>query len=294
MGKIRFYIKIARPHQYIKNGFVFLPLFFGHKLGDPYAVLKTVYAFFAFSLAASSVYIFNDIRDIDEDKSHPVKKFRPLAVGKLSKREAFFSLFFLLFCSLCVTVLFLPISCLTVLVFYLLLNFFYSLGLKHISIVDITIIAFGFVLRVLVGGFAADVPPSHWILLMSFLLALLLSLAKRRDDLLLARGENSSTKVVNGYSLNFVSTGMVIMASVTIVSYILYTVSPEVVSKHNSRNLYFTSFWVILGILRFMQITFVHKKTGPPTNVLLKDLFLQAIIILWLLSFFILFYMNGH
>jgi decaprenyl-phosphate phosphoribosyltransferase len=294
MGKIDSYIRLARPHQYMKNGFVFLPLFFGYKLGDPHAVWETFCAFFVFSLAASSVYIFNDIQDIDEDKRHPVKKLRPLASGKLSRTEAVFSVFFLLISSISLAVLLLPTSCLIVLGGYLLLNLFYSLGLKHVSILDITIIAFGFVLRVLAGGLAADVQPSHWIILMSFLLSLFLSLAKRRDDLLLAQRENGATKYTNGYSLEFISTGMVVMASVTIVSYILYTVSPEVVSKHNSQNLYLTSFWVILGILRFMQITFVHERSGSPTYILLRDLFLQAIIILWLFTFFILFYINGH
>ena len=294
MGKIDSYIRLARPHQYIKNGFIFLPLFFGYKLGDPQAVWNTFCAFFAFSLAASSVYIFNDIQDIDEDRRHPVKKLRPIASAKLSRSEAFFPLGLLLVSSLTLSVLFLPPSCLIVLGGYLLLNLFYSLGLKHVSVLDITIIAFGFVLRVLAGGMAADVRPSHWIILMTFLLALFLSLAKRRDDLLVAQRENDATKYTDGYSLEFVSAGMVVMASVTIVSYILYTVSPEVVSRHNSQNLYLTSFWVILGILRFMQITFVHEKTGSPTNVLLKDLFLQAIIILWLFTFFIMFYMNGH
>jgi 4-hydroxybenzoate polyprenyltransferase len=294
MGKINSYIRLARPHQYIKNSIVFLPLFFGYKLGDPHAVWETFCAFCAFSLAASSVYIFNDIRDIDEDKRHPAKKMRPLASGKLSRKESVFPLFFLLISSISLAVLTLSAPCLTVLSLYLLLNLFYSLGLKHVPVIDITIIAFGFVLRVLAGSFAADVRSSHWIILMSFLLSLFLSLAKRRGDLLLEQRENGTAKFTDGYSLDFVSTGMVVMASVTIVSYILYTVSPEVVSKHNSRGLYLTSFWVILGILRFMQITFVHEKTGSPTHVLSKDLFLQAIIILWLITFFILFYINGH
>ena len=294
MDKIRFYISIVRPHQYIKNGFVFLPLFFGYKLGDPSAVWKTVCAFVVFCLAASSVYVFNDIQDIEEDKRHPVKKERPLASGQLRRTEAVYTLLFLLFFSLVLSALFLPASFFIVLVVYLLLNALYSLWLKNISVLDITIIAFGFVLRVMAGGFAADVRVSHWILLMSFLLALFLSLAKRRDDLLLIKSENGSTKYNDGYSLNFVSTGMIIMAAVTIVSYILYTVSPEVVSKHNSQYLYLTSFWVVLGILRFMQITFVHGRTGSPTHVLLKDFFLQAIIVLWLFTFFILFHINGH
>jgi hypothetical protein len=132
--------------------------------------------------------------------------------------------------------------------------------------------------------------PTHWLVLMTFLLALFISLAKRRDDLLLARSGNSGRKSLDGYNLEFVSGAMMIMAAVTIVSYILYTVSPDVIQKHGSTHLYLTSFWVIIGLLRYMQITFVREASGAPTQVLLKDPFLHVVLVLWLISFVIFIY----
>ena len=293
-SKIESYIKLARPHHYIKNGLIFLPLFFGYKLEDPQAVWKAFLAFAGFCLAASSAYVFNDIQDVEEDRRHPQKKDRPLASAIISKSEASIFLFLLFFSSLSVSALLLNTAYLPILGGYLLLNFVYSLGLRHISILDIAVIAFGFVLRILAGSVVVGVQASHWILLLTFLLALFLSLSKRRDDLLLAQGGNDTRKSLDGYNIEFVTTSMVIMASVIFVTYILYTVSPEVVSKHNSKYLFLTSFWVITGILRFMQLTFVHKKGGSPTEILLRDLFLQAIIILWLLTCFIILYVSRY
>jgi decaprenyl-phosphate phosphoribosyltransferase len=293
-SKIESYIKLARPHHYIKNGFVFLPLFFGYKLEDPQALWKAFLAFAGFCLAASSAYVFNDIQDVEEDRRHPQKKVRPLASAIISKSEAFIFLSLLLFSALSVSALLLNTAYLPILGGYLLLNFVYSLGLRHISILDIAVIAFGFVLRVLAGSVVVDVRPSQWIILMTFLLALFLSLSKRREDLLIAQGGNDARKSLDGYNIEFVTISMVIMASVIFVTYILYTVSPEVISKHNSKYLFLTSFWVITGILRFMQLIFVHKKGGSPTEILLQDLFLQAIIILWLLTCFIILYVSRY
>ncbi|MCP4351291.1 MAG: decaprenyl-phosphate phosphoribosyltransferase [Desulfobacterales bacterium] len=293
MGKIKSYVKLARPHQYVKNGFIFLPLFFGHKLYLFGAAWNTCLAFICFSMAASCVYIFNDIRDIDSDRNHPAKKYRPLASGQIKKTEALVFLGVLLVFAVSISAVFLDTLFLSVLITYLLLNVLYSLGMKHISLIDITFISAGFVLRVFAGAVAADVQISQWIILMTFLLALFLSLSKRRDDVLLCEHGVNSRKSIDGYTLEFISTGMVTMAAVTIVCYILYTVSPEVASRHNSKNLYLTSFWVILGMLRYMQITFVEEKTGSPTQVLLKDFFLQAVIVLWLATFFIIFYIRN-
>ena len=173
---------------------------------------------------------------------------------------------------------------------YIFLNTFYSLKLKHFAVIDVTTVAIGFVLRVFAGGFAIGILPSHWLVLMTFLLALFMSLAKRRDDLLLARCGNPHRKSLDGYNLEFVSGAMMVMAAVTIVSYILYTVSPDVIQKHGTANLYLSTFWVIIGLLRYMQVTFVREKSGSPTQVLLRDRFLQLVIFLWLLTFLGLIY----
>ncbi len=183
--KLKALVQLARPHQYLKNGFIFLPLFFGHRLHDLQALAPACWAFAAFCLGASSVYVINDLHDVEEDRQHPVKKLRPLAAGIITRQEAGGLAAGFMVLSLAVAWLFLGPGFLLPLGAYVLLNLVYSYGLKHLAIIDVVCIAVGFVLRVYAGGLAADIPPSHWLVLMTFLLALFLALAKRRDDLLL-------------------------------------------------------------------------------------------------------------
>ncbi len=290
MLKLKACIQIARPHQYLKNAFIWLPLFFGYKLHDSQAVLQTLCAFFVFCLAASAIYVLNDLKDIAEDRQHPVKKFRPLASGTLTKREATAFFVVLLCFSFSFSFILLHKKFLILMGTYIVLNIAYSMILKHLTIIDIVCVATGFVLRIFAGGIAADVHISHWIVIMTFLMAIFLALAKRRDDLILAENGYNTRKCLDGYSLEFVSSGIIVMASVIIVSYILYTVSPEIVEKHGTTQLYLTSLWVILGVLRYMQITFVEQRSGSPTLILLRDYFLQAVIILWILSCYLILY----
>jgi 4-hydroxybenzoate polyprenyltransferase len=176
---------------------------------------------------------------------------------------------------------------------YLILNVAYSFFLKHQAIIDVVCLALGFVLRVLAGGVAAAVPVSHWIIIMTFLLALFLALAKRRDDLLLAAEGQSARRSIDGYSLEFVSTSMAVMAAVIIVAYILYTVSPDTIQKHGTDRLYLTGIWVVVGLLRYLQLALVENCTASPTKILLQDRFLQTVLALWILSFFFLLYNFG-
>jgi decaprenyl-phosphate phosphoribosyltransferase len=289
--KFKSFIHLARPHQYMKNGFVWLPLFFAGQVHNLNSVLHTFYAFIAFCLAASSIYIINDIKDAEEDKLHPIKKFRPIASGELNRFEAGCFFIILLLLTGILSFYFLPNSFLYIVGGYIILNLAYSGFLKHIAIIDVVCIAMGFVLRVRAGGIAGDVAISPWIMIMTFLLAMFLALAKRRDDLLLSDDGIGARKSLDGYNLEFVSASMIVMASVIIVSYILYSVSPEVIEKHGTANLYLASFWVIVGLLRYMQITFVEKQSGSPTMILLKDYMLKAIVILWLLSIYLLIYL---
>lgn len=290
ISRVQDFIRLARPHQYVKNGFVFLPLIFGHQLFNPDDVGTVLMAFAGFCLASSAVYVFNDLQDVEEDRSHPVKCHRPLASTRISPRQALGFAGLLSIGSLGLSLSLANWSYLSILIAYLLLNSAYSLKLKHMAVIDVVVVSTGFVLRVFAGGVVIGLLPTHWLVLMTFLLALFISLAKRRDDLLLARSSNSSRKSLDGYNLEFVSGAMMIMAAVTIVSYILYTVSPDVIHKHGSNHLYLTSFWVIIGLLRYMQITFVCEKSGSPTQVLLKDVFLQVVMVLWLISFVVLIY----
>jgi 4-hydroxybenzoate polyprenyltransferase len=176
---------------------------------------------------------------------------------------------------------------------YFVMNVAYTFGLKHIAVLDTTIIATGFVLRVMAGGAVADIPVSQWIVLMTFLLALLLGFAKRRDDVLIYMDSGKKMrKSVDGYNLEFINLSMVMMAGVVIISYIMYVLSDEVAKRWNAHNLYITAFPVILGVLRYLQLTFVRGKTGNPTKILLKDRVIQAVIISWVALFYLIIYMK--
>jgi decaprenyl-phosphate phosphoribosyltransferase len=290
MSKIRAYITLARPHQYIKNGFIFLPIFFAHKLFDYHALTQTCWAFAVFCLASSSVYVVNDIFDIKTDRLHPTKKDRPLAAGTLGWKEALIFAGILLVASISLTLYALDSILLILLVSYLFLNYSYSFIIKNYAIIDVAAIAIGFVIRVFAGGVAANVIVSHWLIIMTYLLALFLAFAKRRDDLiLLSRGHKVRQNIKN-YNLEFVSLSMAVMSGVIIVSYILYSVSPEVINVHKTPNFYLTTFWVIVGLLRYLQITFVEEQSGSPTSIIWKDRFMNVTIILWLLSVYLLIY----
>ncbi|MBL4761942.1 MAG: decaprenyl-phosphate phosphoribosyltransferase [Gammaproteobacteria bacterium] len=285
MTKFKDILKLIRLHHYVKNLFIFLPLFFAGQITDLSLLLDTVIAFIAFSLSASAIYILNDYLDINADRQHPVKHTRPLASGAISIKTAMFLLvilgttgFFLM--------QYISSQALIFLCVYMTLNICYSYYLKHIAIVDICIIASGFVLRLFVGSSVTDILLSKWIVIMTFLLALFLALAKRRSDILLLKNTGKKMRqVIDGYNLQLVDSSMAIMASVVIVTYLLYTTSGEVTNRLHNDYLYLTSVFVVLGMMRYMQIAFVEQDSGSPTKVLLGDKFTQTTIVAWALSF---------
>lgn len=288
-------LKLIRPHQWLKNVFVMIPMFFGGSLLDPSDIRASVVTFFAFSFIASSVYCFNDIIDVEADRRHPVKCKRPIASGAISVRSAW-ALMALMFLLSVGTVCLLDtythvINVGLVILIYYILNILYCSKLKQYAIVDVCIIAFGFVLRVLAGGFATDIALSKWLVLMTFLLTLFLSFAKRRDDVLRMNetGEPPRKNTIR-YKLTFINQAITITASVTLVCYIMYTVSPEVVNRFHSDLLYLTSVFVLLGLLRYIQITVVDKRSGDPTKMMLRDRFTQCVVLLWALTFLVLIY----
>ncbi|CCX68697.1 prenyltransferase UbiA family [Prevotella sp. CAG:255] len=288
-------LKLIRPHQWLKNVFVMIPMFFGGSLLDPSDIRASVVTFFAFSFIASSVYCFNDIIDVEADRRHPVKCKRPIASGAISVRSAW-ALMALMFLLSVGTVCLLDtyshvINVGLVILIYYILNILYCSKLKQYAIVDVCIIAFGFVLRVLAGGFATDIALSKWLVLMTFLLTLFLSFAKRRDDVLRMNetGEPPRKNTIR-YNLTFINQAITITASVTLVCYIMYTVSPEVVNRFHSDLLYLTSVFVLLGLLRYIQITVVDKRSGDPTKMMLRDRFTQFVVLLWALTFLVLIY----
>ena len=278
-------IKLMRPHQYIKNLFIFLPLFFALKITHIELLSNAFIAFIAFSLTASAIYTLNDYHDIEEDRLHPKKKYRPLASGSISKSQAIIIMSLLSIAGF-VLMASLSLQAVAILATYVLMNIAYSFYLKHVAILDVTIIAIGFVLRLFVGSAVTGIPLSMWIVLMTFLLALFMALAKRRDDMLIYLDTGKKMrKVIDGYNLPFLDTAMSIMASVVIVAYVIYTSSPEVVERMNSDYLYLTGLFVILGVMRYLQVALVLKDSGSPTKIVLKDRFMQLTLIGWVLTF---------
>lgn len=285
---------LLRPHQWVKNCFVFLPLFFSGDLDNKELFLNAVVAFVAFCLVASSIYCFNDIYDIDADRKHPKKRLRPIASGKVSIFQAYCLMGTLFVCSILVAYFGLPNSSLktvSILVLYFLMNIAYCMRLKNIALLDVFIISVGFVLRILIGGIACGIALSHWIILMTFLLALFLAFAKRRDDVVLYQETGVlPRKNVNRYNLDFMNQAITVISGITMVAYVMYTVSDDVMERFGSCNVYLTTVFVLAGLLRYMQITIVDVKSGSPTKVLMKDHFIQICILGWIFSFLVLIY----
>ena len=286
---------LIRPHQWIKNVFVLLPAFFGGTLLDVSGITAAVVAFFAFSLTASSVYCFNDIIDVEDDRRHPVKCHRPIASGAISVGMARVLMVLMILLAIALLPLLGSFETMRdvalVLLAYYVLNLCYCARLKQYAILDVCIIAFGFVLRVLAGGFATGTRVSHWLVLMTFLLTLFLSFAKRRDDVLrMNETGKAPRKNTIRYNLTFINQAITITTSVTMVSYIMYTVSPEIVGRFHTDKLYLTTVFVLLGLLRYIQLTVVDEKSGDPTKIMLRDRFIQCVAAAWLFTFLFLIY----
>jgi 4-hydroxybenzoate polyprenyltransferase len=285
------YISLIRPSHYIKNLFIFAPLFFGLQITDINLLSKTFLAFISFSMVASAIYIFNDYHDVDDDREHPTKKNRPLASGSISKRNALALMVVLLSLGLCIAALFFHSGVLIYILAYLCMNVLYTLKLKHMAIIDTFTIAAGFVIRLFVGSSVTDIMLSKWIILMTFLLALFLALAKRRNDILIFLDSGKKTRSsIDGYSVEFLNQALTMNAAVIIVSYIMYSVSPEVAARDHTDKLYLTVIFVIFGLMRYLQLSIVEKKGDSPTDVLINDRSIQLSILGWVVMLFLLIY----
>jgi 4-hydroxybenzoate polyprenyltransferase len=284
--------KLIRVKQWVKNLFLFIPSFFAGHIFYFNELFHVLLGAIAFSFVASGVYVINDYRDREVDRLHPVKKLRPLASGDVKLPTAWF-----LMISLIVAGLFMAAKLDTTFFYllsaYLILNVGYSFGLKHIPILDLFIVALGFQIRIFSGGVIADVPITHWLSLMIFLLALFLILAKRRDDILLNVKNKSGVifrKSTKKYNLLFINSCITLLSAVMIVAYIMYTVSPEVTERFKSEYLFVTTAFVIAGMMRYLQIVFVEKKSGSPTNIFIKDKFILSTVAAWIVAFYIIIY----
>jgi len=284
------HIKLLRPKHWIKNAFLFIPAFFSGDLFNQFFNFDLVLGFIAFSFTASSIYIINDYQDIEADKLHPKKKNRPLASGKVKKIEALVILAILIATSIILSYM-LSAKFAFILGIYFIMNLAYSLGLKKIAILDIIIVAIGFVLRVKAGGVICEVPITQWLIVMVFLLALFIAVAKRRDDVLIKSTTGLDIrKASSSYNLVFLNSLQSILSAVIIVSYLMYTLSQGVMQTFGTHRIYYTSLFVIAGIMRYLQLALVENNTGSPTELLYSDRFIQGSLVLWVLSFYLIIY----
>lgn len=283
-------IRLLRIKQWVKNLFLFVPTFFKGNLFHVDELLLLLAGAAAFSLAASGIYVINDYKDRHVDKLHPRKKTRPIASGEVNEKTARVLMVLLLGAGLVWSV-FIHINFFYLLLAYVVLNIGYSFGLKNVAILDLFIVAFGFLLRIYSGGVIVGVPITDWLAVMILLLALFLVTAKRRDDLII-RSETGELvrKASNSYNLEFINSCLTLLAAVIIVAYIMYTVSSEVVERFQSSHLFMTTIFVIAGIMRYLQITFVEMDSGNPTSILYKDKFILVTILGWIISFYLIIY----
>jgi len=289
------FFQLIRVKEWIKNLFLFVPLFFAGKLYGSGTITQLIMGFFAFSFVASSIYILNDYRDIEDDRKHPEKSKRPLAAGTVSRAVAVITFILLLIAGFALSWIANPrLKFSMVLGIYFLLNVAYSLGLKAIPVLDLFIVAAGFVLRIKGGAVICVVGVSEWMNIMVFLLALFMAIAKRRDDILLKIASGMDMrKSVKGYNLEFISTVMSLVCAVIIIAYFMYTMSPEVEARLGTYRLYYTCIFVMAGIMRYLQIVYVIGKSESPTKILYKDRFIQITILLWIASFYAILYLNN-
>ena len=292
-NKYRLVFQLLRLKQYVKNLFCFLPVFFAGKMTDGSAVLASFHVFLAFCLAASAIYILNDFLDREEDRAHPIKKNRPLANGDISYSIALGIAVCLALAACGLTYFLSGPDVLSVIMAYIAINIAYSFFAKKISIVDITCIAAGFVLRVVGGSLVVAQTTSPWLVLQTFLLCMVLGLGKRWDDIRLSKDgrlKGAARASLSGYSEQFVTVGISFFATISCVCYIIYTISQHTQEHYQSEYVYLTSFWVIMGMARYLQIMLVYYKSGSPTDIFLRDRFILLTIVGWCLHLSLLLY----
>jgi len=271
-----------RPHQWIKNLFVVAPLVFSKHLLDEHYVLWAVVAFLLFGLLSGSVYLVNDIFDIDKDRAHPKKCQRPIPSGKLPLPVARTAAAMLIIAALAGAI-FLGLRFFSCATAYLVLNLTYSLALKHIPFVDVLSIAGGFMLRVQAGGFAIGVLPSPWLMICTFVLAAFLGFGKRTHELATAGERKAAAQraVLSKYKLSHLKVILWIMAGCTTLAYVLYTISPQTQAFFGTDRLLYTTPFAALGVIRFLRLVSNRASADSPTDEMLHDWPFMANLVTW-------------
>jgi 4-hydroxybenzoate polyprenyltransferase len=287
-------IRLIRPKQWLKNAFVFAPLIFAKQLFEADAFLLALRAFGAFCLTASCVYIINDIADLKADRLHREKKFRPLAAGTMIIAQALLLLTVLLALDVMVTAG-MDLRFIILLVMYFLMNFAYSIKLRDVLLLDVFIIAAGFMFRVLGGAYAINVRVSNWIVLCSLFVSLFLGFAKRRGELVEAEaaGTTSERKVLMLYRVDFIDQLLTIAAAGTVISYALYTVAPRTQEVFGTDKLLYTTVFVVYGVFRYLYLIHTSTAIQNPTNTVTADAPIIINAILWIGTCILLIYSGG-
>jgi 4-hydroxybenzoate polyprenyltransferase len=274
----------------VKNFLLFAGLIFSQNLLHLGMLEKTFFAFLLFCLLSSSLYIFNDIGDCEQDKKHPGKANRPLASGRIKRKTAWILFLLLALISLILSFI-LNSNFFLVALIYLVLSLFYTLYLKHIVIIDVMIISLGFVLRAVAGAVVIGVEISSWLIVCTTLLALFLGFGKRRFELVALEAEaQKHRKILSEYSPYFLDQLISVVTASTVVAYAFYTLSPEIEEKFGTKNMDLTIPFVLYGIFRYLYLIHQKEKGGSPTKTLLTDKPILVNIILWLISIFLLVY----
>jgi 4-hydroxybenzoate polyprenyltransferase len=281
-------LRLMRPHQWVKNAFVFVGLLFGHAWHDPHLVTQAVTAFVAFCLVSSAIYTINDIVDIEQDKHHPKKCKRPLASGSVSVPAA-------VILAVLLGVLGLALAynasqiVLLILIGYALMNIAYSLRLKHVVILDVFIIATGFMLRILAGTLGIGIPPSQWLLLCGLMVTLFLGFSKRRAEIIaLTEDKATHRKVLEHYSPVLLDKMIGVTAAGLIMSYSLYTMNADTIRIHNTANLIYTVPFVMYGVFRYIYLLHHQNRGGDTAQDLVRDPHLFVVVGAWAVTTFLL------
>jgi 4-hydroxybenzoate polyprenyltransferase len=269
-----------RPKQWAKNVFVFAAIVFSKELADPHSVVRVAAAFAVFCVLSSAVYLINDVRDREDDRQHPTKCRRPVAAGEIAPGTAS-ALSVVLAVAAVFAAFFLSTHFGEVVVFYLVLNLLYSFGLKRIVIVDVMMVATGFLLRALAGALVIDVAISRWLILCAGLLALFLGFVKRRQEVAATEGASPRRPILNEYSLAFLDQMIAVVTGATVVAYSLYAFSPEVAQKLGTEHLGLTIPFVLFGIFRYLYLVHQRGAGENPTAVVLADGPLIVDLLLW-------------
>jgi len=274
--------RALRPQQWIKNLFVYAPLIFSQNVLNQALVLRATLAFLAFCLISSAVYLLNDLRDIEEDRQHPLKAHRPLASGRLKRSTAVAALAIIAPAGFLVALL-VNRSFVFIALGYFALQIAYTLWLKHVVILDIFVVASGFLLRVVAGGFAIRVYLSSWLLICTTLLALFLAMGKRRHEIVLMEGRAASHRpILKEYNIYLLDQMISVVTASTLLAYCLYTISEETVAKFGTRNLIFTVPFVLYGIFRYLYLIHQKAEGGTPESLIIRDKPLLTAIALWI------------